>query len=119
MSWSYDRINSYRHGRQKGGGVVSKTGRLGPAPDDHSGSDGHSNCKWSGPAPPAGNRDQSEAAAGKVHPAIANRIQAKVDDMNESTRTTGPTGSGTPAITVKITPVLDSAAPVTTTHGAL
>lgn len=78
-SWSYGQTTINRHDPRKGGGVESKTGRLGPAPDDHSGPDGHSNCKqkWNGPAPPAGNRDQSEAVAGIPVPAAANQGQRK------------------------------------------
>jgi hypothetical protein len=54
-----------------------------------------------------------------ANPATASHNIGKASDMAQSTRTSGLSDSGTPAITAKITPVLDSADPVTTTHGTL
>lgn len=52
MTWSYGQITSFRHDMTKGGGVETRTGRLSLAPDDQSGSDGHSNSKLERPRSP-------------------------------------------------------------------
>lgn len=98
--------------------MEASTDRLSLAPDAHSGTDGASNCKWSDPAPPAGNRDQGGVVAGRpgeVRPGHRQPHVGKVSDMAKRTRGPGHSDSGTSVSATKITPVASSGSAVTST----